>query len=100
MVAVFMTHDGLDLQEAVDRVGDMCREAVDTFCEIKKNIPSWGPEIDKDVAAYVRGLEDWISGSTHWSFACERYFPLEKIAHIRETRMVEVLPRRVNANAA
>jgi hypothetical protein len=94
-----MEHHGLDLQGAFDRAGDMCREVIDSFKENKNKLPSWGAEIDGDVARYVRGLEDWMSGSVQWSFVTERYFG-RRAAEVKKTRVVQLARRRVPENAA
>lgn len=67
---------GLSLQEAVDHVGMLCSSAISRFLAAKRRLPSFdaGGRTDKDLAAYVRGLEDWMVGSLHWSFESARYF--------------------------
>ena len=52
----------------------MCIEAIKGYCEYKTKLPSYGPKIDSQVAAYTRGLESWISGNLEWSFVTQRYF--------------------------
>ncbi|KAG6868137.1 hypothetical protein C0993_007260 [Termitomyces sp. T159_Od127] len=93
MIPVVMNEEGLDLQSAVDFVGNMCRQSIDRFVEDRANLPSWGPEIDKDVAIYVNGLADWIVGSLHWSFESERYFG-KTGREVKANRIVNLLPRR------
>jgi hypothetical protein len=74
MISVVMNDRGLDLQSAVDFVGDMCKKAYDRFQENREMLPSWGPDVDPQVKIYVNGLADWIVGSMNWSFHSERYF--------------------------
>ncbi|KAG6828179.1 hypothetical protein H0H92_008910 [Tricholoma furcatifolium] len=93
MIPVVMNEEGLDLQSAVDFVGNMCRQSIDRFVEDRANLPSWGPDIDRDVAVYVNGLADWIVGSLHWSFESERYFGKDG-REVKATRVVNLLPRR------
>ncbi|KAG5341349.1 Germacradienol/germacrene D synthase [Termitomyces sp. J132] len=93
MIPVVMNEEGLDLQSAIDFVGNMCRQSIDRFVEDRTNLPSWGPEIDKDVAVYVNGLADWIVGSLHWSFESERYFG-KTGREVKANRVVNLLPRR------
>ncbi|KAH7887063.1 isoprenoid synthase domain-containing protein [Phlebopus sp. FC_14] len=93
MINVVMNEQDLDLQSAVDFVGELCKQSIDRFVEDRSDLPSWGPQIDKDVATYVDGLADWIVGSLHWSFDTERYFG--KNGHeVKKTRVVTLLPRR------
>jgi hypothetical protein len=93
------TYD-LDLQGAIDHVGEMCRATLERYSEHKAKLQSWGPQIDRDVTGYVHGLEDWITGSFHWSFMTERYFgPQHDVA--QWDGVVELLtPIRLQANAA
>jgi len=62
MICILMKYHGHDLQSAVDYVGELCAQTIDTFCANKKKLPSWGPEVDDMVARYVQGLQDWIVG--------------------------------------
>lgn len=96
MIVVIMRQEGLDLQSAVDFVGDLCEKSINRFIEERANLPSWGPEIDRQVNIYVDGLRDWIVGSLHWSFDSERYFG-KAGREIKRTRTVNLLPRRVEA---
>ena len=93
MICVFMINDGLSLQQAVDRIGEMCKRTIDTFVENQARVPSWGDRIDRDVELYVNGLQEWIVGSLHWSFMTTIYFG-DNGGAVRATRIVELLPRR------
>ncbi|KAJ3567287.1 hypothetical protein NP233_g6469 [Leucocoprinus birnbaumii] len=99
MIPVVMNERGLDLQEAVDFVGEMCKSAIDRFIKERDSLPSWGPEIDRQVKAYAQGLADWIVGSLHWSFESTRYFG-KNGRKIKQTRIVELLPLRPEARVS
>jgi len=62
MVVILMKHHKHSLQSAVDYVGQLCVDTIDNFERYKKLVPSWGAEVDKMVAAYIQGLQDWIVG--------------------------------------
>jgi alpha-muurolene/germacrene-A/gamma-muurolene synthase len=87
-----MKHEELSLQQAADRIGELCKQSIESFVENQKRIPSWGDSIDRDVELYVRGLREWIVGSWHWSFVTKRYFG-EKVGTVKATRVVDLLPR-------
>ncbi|KAF8524715.1 terpenoid synthase [Hysterangium stoloniferum] len=89
-VPKLMKIHSLDLQGAVDRVADMCRESVESFHAAKAALPSWGTKVDKDVATYIQGLEDSMSGSLEWSLSSERHFPIGSI----KDGVVTLLPRQ------
>lgn len=93
MIAILMNLRGLDLQSAVDFVGDLCKQTIDAFVENQRSLPSFGPELDRDVAMYVQGLQDWLVGSLHWSFMTKRYFG-DAGADVKQHRIVKLLPRR------
>ncbi|KAI0695859.1 terpenoid synthase [Cerioporus squamosus] len=93
MIVILMQLRGFDLQTAVDFVGELCRQTIDTFVENQRNVPSFGPKLDRDVAMYIQGLQDWIVGSLHWSFMTERYFGQDG-ADVKRHRVVKLLPRR------
>jgi len=95
MIVIMMHHHGMNLQEAVDFVGDLCKKSIDRFVENRTLLPSWGPEIDGQVQVYVRGLADWIVGSLHWSFDSERYFGKKGLL-VKKNRIVELAPVRVS----
>ncbi|EGO03766.1 hypothetical protein SERLA73DRAFT_175395 [Serpula lacrymans var. lacrymans S7.3] len=94
MIVVVMNEQGLDLQSSVDFVGDLCKQSIDRFNDDRDNLPSWGPEIDREVAIYVDGLANWIVGSLHWSFESERYFGKSGL-DVKKNRIINLLPRRV-----
>lgn len=94
-----MKEKNLSLQRAVDFVGEMVFDCMRQFEVDKSNLPSWGPEIDLQVAEYVRGMESWVVGSFEWSFASERYFGREHLT-IKRTREVTVWPREEAVEAS
>ncbi|THU75845.1 terpenoid synthase, partial [Dendrothele bispora CBS 962.96] len=94
MIVVIMNGQGYDLQTAVDTVGELCRQSIDRFVQDWKNLPSWGPEIDRQVQIYTQGLADWIVGSLYWSYESERYFGKQG-SEVTKSRVVNLLPPKV-----
>jgi len=62
LVPVLMYQKGLTLQEAIEFVGDLCKKTIDRFEADKQRVPSWGPDLDWQVQAYIHGLQSWIVG--------------------------------------
>ncbi|KAG6861414.1 Alpha-muurolene synthase, partial [Blastosporella zonata] len=62
MIVILMKYHGHTLQSAVDYVGNLCEETIKGFIRDRKQIPSWGPEIDSMVERYLDGLQNWIVG--------------------------------------
>ena len=83
----------LDLQSAMNLAGELCHQSISKFEADRRSLPSWGKEIDRDVELYVQGLQDWIVGSLHWSFATKRYFGTEGES-VKRHRTIQLLPRR------
>ena len=93
MIAVIMQSELVELQEAIDYVGMLCQAYFERFEHDRRLLPSWGPDIDRDVATYVRGLQDWMVGSLHWSFDSTRYFG-DQGAAVKKDRVVIMLPKQ------
>nr|A0A348B782.1 RecName: Full=Sesquiterpene synthase 6; AltName: Full=Terpene cyclase 6 [Postia placenta Mad-698-R]BBD74520.1 sesquiterpene synthase [Postia placenta Mad-698-R] len=93
MIVILMKSQGLGMQDAIDYVSDLFKQTIDGFMENTQLLPSWGAAVDADVRLYVQGLQDWVVGNLHWSFATERYFG-KRGAEIKATRVVELLPKK------
>jgi hypothetical protein len=62
MIVILMEYHGHTLQSAVDHVGELCRQTIDSFTANRNNLPKFTPEVDAMVEGYVQGLQDWIVG--------------------------------------
>ncbi|KAG2120310.1 isoprenoid synthase domain-containing protein [Suillus cothurnatus] len=93
LISMLMRERSLDLQGAVDYSGQMCKIAMQRFEDNRANLPSWGEEIDRQVAIYVQGLQDWIIANLHWSFESTRYFGKDGQA-VKRDGIVKLLPKR------
>ncbi|KZT50940.1 hypothetical protein CALCODRAFT_443798, partial [Calocera cornea HHB12733] len=91
LVFIVMEDKALTMQEAIDFIGEMWHARFQDFLADRRNLPSWGRDLDRQVATYVQGLADWVSGNLHWSFASHRYFP-NNGEDIKLHRIVELLP--------
>ncbi|KAG2114146.1 isoprenoid synthase domain-containing protein [Suillus discolor] len=87
IVPVIMYERGLDLQGAMDYAGQMCKDAIQRFDSNRAMLPSWGEEVDRQVAIYIEGLQHWIAGSLRWHFDCARYA-------VSPDRIIKLLPKR------
>ncbi|KAI0325772.1 terpenoid synthase [Cubamyces sp. BRFM 1775] len=96
LLTVLMKHKGLDLQGAVDYVGEYWKTLVERYLNAKRDLPSWSEEIDKDVAQYAVAMEDWVIGSMDWSFESPRYFGAVR-EEVKGTRVVHLYPSRLEA---
>ena len=90
-----MAANDCDRQTAIQLAYDLWHQTLQYFFRERKQIPSWGEEVDRAVGLYVQGLEDWIIANAEWSFMTERYFGKDA-PKIRQTLEVELLPLRKN----
>jgi Delta6-protoilludene synthase len=62
------------------------------FLDGLKQVPSWGPEMDRQVQIYLYGLANWPRCNDCWSFESGRYFG-KKGLEIQKSRWVTLLPK-------
>jgi len=87
-----MNEKDVDLDGALKWVGEYHEEVLSRFQAQRRMLPSWDPDMDLVVNAYVDRLAHWIRGHDCWSFESGRYFG-SKGPEIKEHRMVGLLPR-------
>jgi len=92
IITVVMNEKNVDLDGALKWVGEYHEEVLSRFQAQCQMLPSWGPDIDLVVNAYLDRLAHWIRGHDCWSFESGRYFG-SKGPEIKEHRMVGLLPR-------
>ena len=88
-----MHQNGVDRQEAIEQAGALWEKTLNWYFECRKAVPSWGAEVDRAVAQYIQGLDDWIIANAEWSFETERYFGKDA-QKIKQSLEVELLPLR------
>jgi hypothetical protein len=92
ILTVVMNEKGVDLDAALKWLAEHNGELLSRFQTQYRMLPSWGPEMDPIVAAFVERLAYWIRGHDCWSFSAERYFGT-KGPEIQKHRLVTLLPR-------
>lgn len=93
-MTVLMEENGLNLQEASDHAGEIFRDLMNRFVAERKKLPSWGPDLDKDINRYVDAIGHWVVGNLCWSFETQRYFG-SALEDVKRTRIVKLRPRKV-----
>ncbi|KIK65943.1 hypothetical protein GYMLUDRAFT_239618 [Collybiopsis luxurians FD-317 M1] len=91
LVYCVMVERGVELQMAIDIVTDMVQERVREYTYLKAQLPSFGPDIDKEVARYLKALEHFVQGTVVWYYS-PRYFGDLDLS-VKEKLVVPVLPR-------
>ena len=92
-----MNEKGVDLEGAVDWLAEYNGVVLSKFQVLYRMLPSWGPDMDFVVTAFVERLAYLIRGHDSWSFESERYFRT-KGTEIEKHRMVTLLPKSRNAD--
>jgi len=87
-----MNEHHLSLQDAVDWIARYHMNFLNKFEQLRSELPSWGPDIDREVSKYIDSLGQGIRGVDDWSFESQRYFG-PKALEIKRTRLVTLLPR-------
>ncbi|KAJ8473020.1 hypothetical protein ONZ45_g16452 [Pleurotus djamor] len=73
LVYCVMVERRLKLQEAIDAVVEMLKERVQDYLRLKRSLPSFGPQVDKELVRYLAGLEHYVQGTVVWYYS-PRYF--------------------------
>jgi hypothetical protein len=92
IITVLMCNDNTSFQEAIDHSGLLVKAQIDLFIEGEASIRTFGVDVDPKVGAYIMGLEQWIVGSTNWSFDAGRYFG-QNAENVKKTRVVKFQQR-------
>ena len=93
ILTVVMHQYNLPLPDAMEWVVKYRSKIETNFLEGLKRIPSWGKDVDDQMAVYIEHLAGWPRGNECWSFESGRYFG-SKGLEVQKTRRVKLLPKR------
>ncbi len=82
-----------DFDSAMKWVANFHNEVEMRFLNALNRVPSWGPEVDKQVAVYIEHLANWPRCNDCWNFESGRYFGSKGLEY-QKTRLVPMLPKR------
>ena len=69
MVILFMYHEGLTLEEALDVMLDLIRKHYDLCTAAEKRVPRTGDaKLDADIHTYIVGCRDLAIGTAYWRY--------------------------------
>ncbi|EMD32718.1 hypothetical protein CERSUDRAFT_99095 [Gelatoporia subvermispora B] len=80
------------LQTAVDILTGMLAQRVIDYAELKKQLPSFGPSVDSELARYLKALEQYVQGTVVWYYMSPRYFRGQDVSN-RKNLVVPVFER-------
>jgi len=64
----------IELQEAIDIVMTMLEFRISEYINLKTRLPTFGPEVDSELARYYVGIENVMQGGIVWSYLSTRAF--------------------------
>ena len=60
------------LQAAIDTLTDMLSQRLVEYEKFKAQLPSFGPEIDVELARYIKAIEQYTQGTVVWYYTSPR----------------------------
>ncbi|MFN6541133.1 MAG: terpene synthase family protein [Nostoc sp. EkiNYC01] len=78
---VFVLHyqHQISLNQAIQRVVEMHNSAVQRMMDLEASIPTFGKEVDAEVAKYILGMHAWIRSNNDWYSQTSRYHSVERL---------------------
>ncbi|KAL5510886.1 hypothetical protein ACEPAG_4643 [Sanghuangporus baumii] len=92
ILTVVMKESNGDLQDAIQWAVNYHSEVQTKFLDGLNQLPSWGPNVDRQLKRYLSGLANWARGNICWSFESGRYFGNKGLEY-QKTRLVPLLPK-------
>ncbi|KAI0753658.1 terpenoid synthase [Fomes fomentarius] len=96
LVFCIMLERDCNLQTAVDVLTEMQAQRVADYIRYKAQLPSFGPEVDAELARYNKAIEQYTQGTVVWYYHSPRYFRGQDVIGKREI-VVPVYERTVPA---
>lgn len=92
IVTIIMEQFQVDVQQAIDKAGELSNEKMTRFNALYLQVPRWIGPVDVDVQRLVDGMAQCVSGVMHWSYESQRYFGARGLV-VKRTRTLQLLPK-------
>ncbi|KDR79494.1 hypothetical protein GALMADRAFT_223690 [Galerina marginata CBS 339.88] len=92
VITAIMHEYQLDLQGALYWLSGYATKTISKFLTDRKNLPSWGPTIDKALEIYLDRLGRCVRGYDAWSYSTKRYYGKNGLK-VQKTRRITLKPR-------
>jgi 5-epi-alpha-selinene synthase len=79
LIFVLHIHKQISIEEATNQVTEIHNQAVHSLLSLESFLPSFGEELDVDLAKYISGMHSWIRGNLDWYSHSSRYHNLERL---------------------
>lgn len=63
-----MHESDVGLQAAIDILTEMLAQRVEDYIKLKNQLPSFGPDVDQELAKYLHALENFVQGTVLWYY--------------------------------
>jgi 5-epi-alpha-selinene synthase len=83
LVLVLHKQQNISITQALKLAGEMHNQEVLAMILLEKTMPSFGKELDSEIAKYILGMHAWIRGNFDWYFKSGRYDTLEKVELVK-----------------
>ncbi|KAJ7650985.1 terpenoid synthase [Roridomyces roridus] len=93
LVTIVMNQYRMDVQDAMNWIGDLHGKIVEEFMETWRTMPTFGGPVDREIRTYLDGVANWVRANDSWNYENERYFGKGGEEGMRK-RSVGLLPKR------
>ncbi|AVH67867.1 terpene synthase family protein [Nostoc sp. 'Peltigera membranacea cyanobiont' N6] len=79
LVLVLHYQQQIPLELAIKRAIEIHDREVRELIKLEASLPSFGEELDAELAKYISGMYAWIRGNLDWYFNSDRYQTIERL---------------------
>jgi hypothetical protein len=72
LICIIMHECQVDLQSAVNKVTSMILQRVQDYVRLKRQLPSFGADVDRQLSLYLKALEHEVHGYVQWCYESPR----------------------------
>ncbi|MBD2773803.1 terpene synthase family protein [Iningainema tapete] len=83
IVLVLCNQQQISLEEAMKQIVQMHDQEVQALISLEASIPSFGEEVDAELAKYISGMHNWIRGHIDWCSHTARFQTLDKLELVK-----------------
>jgi len=92
LLTIIMRQYGCDIQAAMEKAYVVHQEGQARLRNLMSQVPSFNPEVDKELNEYIAHVVNWVPAIARWHFECRRYFG-DQGEEVRRKRWVAMLPK-------
>ncbi|KFG84812.1 terpene synthase metal binding domain protein [Metarhizium anisopliae] len=85
-----LNKNGLSIQKAMDRAGELQNECYRRWYIALANMPVWGERVDREVLKYIQACHSFPLGDLLWSFQTARHLGPTEGYRLHETRLLDL----------